>query len=42
LRWIVAYSHAIAAVLLVLSGYAWGKQGILDGSWKPPVVKKVN
>lgn len=19
----------------------WGKQGILDGSWKPPVIKKV-
>jgi hypothetical protein len=19
----------------------WGRQGILDGSWKPPVVKKV-
>jgi hypothetical protein len=20
----------------------WGKQRILDGSWQPPVVKKVN
>jgi len=20
----------------------WGKQGILDGSWKPPVVKAIN
>ncbi len=19
----------------------WGKQGILDGSWKPPLIKKV-
>lgn len=19
----------------------WGKQGILDGSWKPPVIRKV-
>lgn len=28
-------------ISLYLRAY-WGKEGILDGSWKPPVIKKVN
>lgn len=37
-NWLPAPKEAFS---LYIRAY-WGEQGILDGSWKPPVIKKVN